>query len=790
MSYLNAQDWHGSRLEPAPDPIPQETSILSRWLKGGPSVQLTEPRFIRLDEECHLASISPNIFPHSLVVLQALLKSPPRAWKKHALPNLAKQVRKLMSDVNPRVQERIQLQRLATWGKVTQTASTQNKQEKTHTKVFVSYREVATPTGSLSDQETELVECYEAVQKRQIECLRETNRHFPTNTSASIRARPINAGMPLNEFDGRIAFLLAFGFAIEVDILMSSGLKEKVSAMFCGNPGQPLLVQRIGKARNEGKDLATSGGSMSGALAVPSLGYVQKERSEEETKIFAAAEKAVAAYWKDGFTSPLPLPPPGFQWDVGMGGDGWENTKQMATRNAVLLEDGWHFSVDGVDVVPFDARNIVTPCALEIDDKFHLPLPLEENDCRCKLLSVALYHNQEEYGSDVLGMLFEMHALAESDGNDTPDGPSEGTVYDWIPLALACPLPSRTWRDLLLAIRTRDANHVVLGRGIQPNGNGAPRDMTEGVLFRLFHALEMLYPTVLRKKGAMVFRVRPKGAAYYHLLSCLEQLSNPTGPATEKLEGRKRARELKESSRDTPPTKRPRRTCQTKSSPSTSNDAEVEEETTESEIDVSVKYQDGACLPEILTPLWPHQATSVEKIVEGVRQGKRGHADASAVGAGKTLTALATIVALQEHLKQSGCPRQGVLVMLPGKSLIREWLLEIASHTRGFHVIEQREDGSLFSLTYGKSHPPIDANALVVSTLDRVARHPFVRDGVCWDFVVIDECLAVQNATAKRNPSAWRQIETARCGCLMLSATFFRSSFDQLFYSKCRHRKR
>jgi superfamily II DNA or RNA helicase len=191
-----------------------------------------------------------------------------------------------------------------------------------------------------------------------------------------------------------------------------------------------------------------------------------------------------------------------------------------------------------------------------------------------------------------------------------------------------------------------------------------------------------------------------------------------------------------------------------------------------------------------LTPLWPHQATSVEKIVEGVRQGKRGHADASAVGAGKSLTALATIVALQEHLKQSGCPRQGVLVMLPGKSLIREWLLEIASHTRGFHVIEQREDGSLFSLTYGKSHPPIDANALVVSTLDRVARHPFVRDGVCWDFVVIDECLAVQNATAKRNPSAWRQIETARCGCLMLSATFFRSSFDQLFYSKCRHRKR
>ncbi|KAL3910134.1 MAG: hypothetical protein SGILL_007812, partial [Bacillariaceae sp.] len=76
---------------------------------------------------------------------------------------------------------------------------------------------------------------------------------------------------------------------------------------------------------------------------------------------------------------------------------------------------------------------------------------------------------------------------------------------------------------------------------------------------------------------------------------------------------------------------------------------------------------------------------SVAKIVDGVRQGKRGHADASAVGAGKTLTALATTVALQEHLEQSGVSRQGVLVMLPGKALVQEWLREIASHTKGFH---------------------------------------------------------------------------------------------------------
>ena len=181
------------------------------------------------------------------------------------------------------------------------------------------------------------------------------------------------------------------------------------------------------------------------------------------------------------------------------------------------------------------------------------------------------------------------------------------------------------------------------------------------------------------------------------------------------------------------------------------------------------------------TPLWPHQEESVARVVAGVEDGRRGHADASAVGAGKTLTALATVVRLAEHLERSGAKRNGALIMLPTKALIKEWLLEIAAHTSGFHVIEQREDGSLFSLTYGHKTPPIDASCLVISTLDRVCEHPFVRQAA-WDFVVIDECLAVQNAAAKRCPSAWRQIEVSACGVLMLSATFFRSKYDSLFY--------
>ena len=46
------------------------------------------------------------------------------------------------------------------------------------------------------------------------------------------------------------------------------------------------------------------------------------------------------------------------------------------------------------------------------------------------------------------------------------------------------------------------------------DGSGSARDMSEGVLLRLFHALEMLYPTALAKEGALRWRVRARGAGY------------------------------------------------------------------------------------------------------------------------------------------------------------------------------------------------------------------------------------------------------------------------------------
>jgi hypothetical protein len=860
LSYLNHNEWNGSHLLLTPQPSSEEESLIDDWEKGKLVRMPTEERLIRLDKECRLAAIEPSVMPSSLVLLQAALPEPPKSWKKHSLPSLSRQVRRLISEANPRFRARMQLARLQTWGKEKGESTALTLPQVKPEKDYETYREVITPTGTLSQGEIELVDCYESIQRWQVDRSKknagnpledEPAKSFDQCVPTNCR---IVAGPPLTSHEGRIAFLLAFASAIEVKV---DG--EVVSAMFCGDHNEPLLVQRIGKARREGKELATAGGSTSGATAVPSLGYVHRSRSIEEAKLMEAAEKEVAAYWEGGRATELPMPPPGFQWE-------FPNTDTVM-RKAEFCDNGigkkqWQFTIGGTRVDPFDARGVISPCKLDLDDARHRPEPLVRGSKPDRSLRIALYvkENSEAdkscklllpYGEGVLDALEGLHALAVSDRRNRPN---EGFVYDWMPLALDSPLPSRTWRDALLAIRTRERDHVLLGKGIRSDGTGAPRDMTEGVLLRLFHALEMLYPTALKKESAFKFRVRPKGAAYHHLLVCLERLGRggfqaQTVSATAAVavrrkelttfkdvkstdlnafdlkgsaEGPRRAKRTKVKQEQASPRKRPRRlasvaaskkvdaqmenestrhACGTSKKPLKRQDSEdmYEEMTTlesdtaddlgaiEEDRDVDLvgaktnrltsEEKEYTPLPKVKTKLWPHQELSVQKVVQGVREGKRGHADASAVGAGKTLTALSTIVRLAEWIEASGRTRHGVLVMLPTKALIKEWLLEIATHTEGFHVIEQREDGTLFSLTYNKTHPPIDGNSLIISTLDRVCRHPFVRQ-CAWDFVVIDECLSVQNADAKRNPSAWRQIEVSMCGVLMLSATFFRSKFD------------
>ena len=62
--------------------------------EAGSALALAPPvsaRLAALDDECRLAAYDPHVSPASLLLLQASLAAPPRDWKKHSLPCLARQ---------------------------------------------------------------------------------------------------------------------------------------------------------------------------------------------------------------------------------------------------------------------------------------------------------------------------------------------------------------------------------------------------------------------------------------------------------------------------------------------------------------------------------------------------------------------------------------------------------------------------------------------------------------------------------------------------------------------------
>ncbi|NDB59956.1 DEAD/DEAH box helicase [bacterium] len=165
-----------------------------------------------------------------------------------------------------------------------------------------------------------------------------------------------------------------------------------------------------------------------------------------------------------------------------------------------------------------------------------------------------------------------------------------------------------------------------------------------------------------------------------------------------------------------------------------------------------------------------HQQNTVDFILKNVADGKRGFGDASNVGAGKTLSALSTISELYTYHRQK---KVFALILLPTEKLYKTWRDEISKHfDQSIRILEQQANGSL----KGKE---IDGLNLVITTMGRNREHLLEKK---WLFVVIDECLTVQNKEAQQTMSAWIQSIHSTYGVLLLSATFFRTRFDKLLY--------
>ena len=171
-------------------------------------------------------------------------------------------------------------------------------------------------------------------------------------------------------------------------------------------------------------------------------------------------------------------------------------------------------------------------------------------------------------------------------------------------------------------------------------------------------------------------------------------------------------------------------------------------------------------IPIIKTNLWDHQKESADRILGGFATGRHGFGDASNVGSGKTLTSLKIAT---ELIRTNKVTYSGILVMLPGNKLLKTWEDELKKHTEGFDIKFQQNNANI---------GPIKRNTIVVTTMARIRDHPINHK---WLLVIIDECLTVQNRNALWTQSAWTQSLMSK-HLVMMSATFFRTRFDKLYY--------
>ncbi len=173
----------------------------------------------------------------------------------------------------------------------------------------------------------------------------------------------------------------------------------------------------------------------------------------------------------------------------------------------------------------------------------------------------------------------------------------------------------------------------------------------------------------------------------------------------------------------------------------------------------------------IKTKLWSHQIKVRDMIVNSiVKFNQRGFGDASEVGSGKTLTALSCIELINRF-----SPNSNYLILVPNTNLYTVWEDEIKNHCFNISCFFQEANGTWTNKVSYEKEAPI----LWVSTMGRNRDHQLIKP---INLVIIDECLSVQNKESKWTMKAFEQVVRAKYGVLMLSATFFRTRFDKLFF--------
>jgi hypothetical protein len=383
----------------------------------------------------------------------------------------------------------------------------------------------------------------------------------------------------------------------------------------------------------------------------------------------------------------LEVPPDGFEWV--------DEIKKKVHIYVTKKNNKIMFNVDEIkDIVPFDGSRLIKPIPMSKDTVM--------NSTFKKIVKQALYNGNCMYGEFDINLIMREIACTRCKAKDR-------MVYKWSHLSK---IDSIVWKNVLVKMVNCYDNQVIIGP-VDRNGNKLQESISyryEGVLWRMFNMLSMLYPFAVTFRSKFKFKINKNISEYKHLLKSVESLAFQNAVKSKKKK-------------------------------------------------IVIK-----------TKLWDHQEQTSKNIHYNiVKLGRRGHGDASCVGAGKTLVALKTMCLLLETNKENKF--SGFVVLVPTTQLYKTWTDEIKRHTAGFHVLTQEANGSYKG--------EIGSNTVLITTLGRMRNHPVSHS---WLFVVIDECLSVQNKNALQTEEAWRQIICSKYGVLLMSATFFRSRFDKMFY--------
>lgn len=722
----------------------------------------------KLAAETELSAYDMSLRPSSfLVLMQAALPFPPTTTDQHSLRALAELVHRLSSGLNSRAARRFNS--TADTSRFTSFLDTHHDDDHDNDQQQQPYPEWHTTSDAvrLTAAEKSLLTLVKDLQAELRDTFREENDNFEDEAREDAFSRVsttthLCGGRQPTPLESRTAFLILFGFRVDLHV---NG--NRYYAMLIGDSEHPVVVQ---PASND-----EEGGA---------LKYLDRGSAEQ-----AAVSKALVQYFEGGRPVTSVCAPLGFRW------------RQVPQT---VAWDGVSFLVDGLNVRPFNASALLEPCATPPETK--LPADLRG------LLERAFYYFEEDNG---------LQTLRDLDRRRRDDG----VVYEWFQLAEKSRVPRAAWRDAFVKLICRERGKVEISpcsRDGSRGGRGAIQQLTEGVVLRIFYACAAIYPTALSRCSELCFAVDETGAPFAHLFKTLSVLAfgsyDDRSDFAEDESPQECAKKTKRKRVFSMPLMTPHHRRSDRRSQHFLPDLAMEDD--DDELDSRPSKRPSlnlGALPDcghgtlygapwrrsraaeaevadvrVTTDLWKHQLEARDRVVLGIKAGKRGFADASAVGSGKTLTALAVCVEVSKMLSK----RTGCLVLCPTNSLVAEWCQQARLHTAGVEIVVQRANGALSSkgISTGlevsvassrrKSHKAVvelGPRSLVITTLARHREHPFVNQPG-WDFVVVDECLSVQSESARQAAEAWRSVAASRGGVLLLSATLFRSSFSALFY--------